>query len=107
MIAGTGWRDAIEYLLDVEIHMHDRQHVGIALTDPVSTAALHDFAQLPGVLRAEATRDAPVRLSHGLRSYRTSVSGLDADSQMRPLLDARFRRAPVPSAGIVLNQRLA
>ncbi len=107
MIAGTWWRDSVDYLLDVEITMRDRQSVSVALTDPVSTAALYDFAQMPGVLRAEADRDAPVRLSHGLRSYRTSVSGMASDSQMRPLLDARFGRAPVPSAGIVLNRRLA
>lgn len=107
MIAGTWWRDSVEYLLDVEIPMRDRQDVSVVLTDPVSTTALYDFAQLPGVLRAEATRDAPVRLSNGVRTYLTSVSGLDADSQMRPLLDAHFRRAPVPATGIVLNQRLA
>jgi putative ABC transport system permease protein len=59
------------------------------------------------VLRAEATRDAPVRLSNGLRSYRTSVSSLEPDSQMHPLLDERLRSAPVPAAGIVLNNRLA
>jgi putative ABC transport system permease protein len=107
MIAGTWWRDSVDYLLDVEITMRDRQSVSVALTDPVSTAALYDFAHWPGVLRAEADRDAPVRLSHGVRSYRTSVSGMSADSQMRPLLDGRFARAPVPTAGIVLNERLA
>jgi putative ABC transport system permease protein len=107
MIAGTWWRDSVDYLLEVEIRMRDRQDVLVALTDPVSSAALYDFANMPGVLRAEATRDAPVRLSHGLHSYRTSVSSLDADSQMRPLLDERLRGAPVPAAGIVLNNRLA
>jgi putative ABC transport system permease protein len=107
MIAGTWWRDSVEYLLDVEIRLHDRQDLSVALTEPVSSAALYDFAHLPGVLRAEATRDAPVRLSHGLHSYRTSVSGLEADSQMRPLLDEHQRRATVPTSGIVLNQRLA
>jgi putative ABC transport system permease protein len=107
MISGTWWRDSADYLLDVEIRMRDRQDIGIALTEPASTSALYDFARLPGVLRAEADRDAPVRVSNGQRSYRTSVSGLPPDSQMRPLLDEQLRRAPVPGAGIVLNNRLA
>ncbi len=107
MIAGTWWQDSVAYLLNVEITMRDRQTVSVALTDPVSNAALYDFAQWPGVLRAEADRDAPVRLSNGLRSYRTAVGAVDAGAQMRPLLDERFARATVPAAGIVLNQRLA
>ncbi len=107
MIAGTWWRDAADYLLDVEIRMRERQDVSIVLTEPVSSATLHDFAHMPGVLRAEADRDAPVRLSNGLHSYRTAVSGLVQDSQMRPFLDERFQHAPRPAAGIVLNNRLA
>ncbi len=107
MIAGTWWRDAVDYLLEVEIRMRDRQDVSVALTDPVSITTLHDFEQLPGVLRAEADRDAPVRVSHGVRSERTSLGGLAADSQMRPLLDERLRQLPVPESGIVLNDRLA
>lgn len=107
MIAGTWWRDAADYLLDVETRMRDRQDMSIMLIEPVSTTALYDFAHLPGVLRAEADRDAPVRFSNGTRSYRTSVSGLSVDSQMRPLLDAHFQKAPVPEAGVVLNVRLA
>lgn len=107
MIAGTWWRDSVDFLLDVEIRMRDRQDISVVLTDPVGSATLYDFAHLPGVLRAEADRTAPVRLSHGPRSYRTLVDGLAADSQMRPLLDARFQRVAVPTAGIVLNDRLA
>jgi putative ABC transport system permease protein len=107
MIGGTWWRDSVDYLLDIEMRMRDRQDVTIVLTEPVSSAALYDFAHLPGVLRAEADRAAPVRVSNGLRSYRTMVGALAADSQMRPLLDERLRRAPVPGSGIVLNDRLA
>jgi putative ABC transport system permease protein len=107
MISGTWWRDSAAYLLDVEIPLRDRQDIGIVLIDPASTSTLYDFARLPGVLRAEADRDAPVRVSNGARSYRTSVSGLPPDGQMRPLFDEQMHRVPVPTAGIVLNDRLA
>ncbi len=107
MIGGTWWRDSVDHLLDVEIRMRDRQDLSVLLTEPVSSTALYDFAQLPGVLRAEAERTAPVRLTNGVRSYRTSVGGLAPDSQMRPLLDARYRHAPLPAGGVVLNDRLA
>jgi len=107
MISGTWWRDAVDYLLDVEIRMRDRQEVSVALTEPASVSALYEFARLPGVLRAEPDRDVVVRLSNGPRTYRTSLSGLSRDGQMRPLLDEKLRQVAVPGAGIVLNQRLA
>lgn len=107
MIAGTWWRDAIDYLLEVEIRMRDRQQVSIGLTEPASSAALYEIARLPGVLRAEPDRDVAVRLISGPRSYRTSLSGLRPDGQMRPLLDERLQRIALPPAGIVLNRRLA
>ncbi len=107
MIGGTWWRDSVERLLDVEIRMRDRQDVSVVLTDPVARTALHDFARLPGVLRAEDSTAAAVRVSNGVRSYRTTLEGLDSQTQMRPLLDAQLGRAPQPAAGIVLNQRLA
>jgi putative ABC transport system permease protein len=107
MISGTWWRDSVDYLLDVELLMRDRQDVSIALTEPASTAALYEFSHLPGVLRAEPDRDVPVRISNGHRRYRTTLSGIPPDSQMRPLLDRDLRQARMPTAGIVLNNRLA
>jgi putative ABC transport system permease protein len=107
LIAGIWWRDAIDYLLDVEMRMRDRQEVSLALVEPVSVTTLNDFARLPGVLRAEPDRDVVVRLSNGPRTYRTSLSGLKPDLQMRPLLDENLQARPMPGEGIVLNQRLA
>ncbi len=107
MIAGSWWRDAVDYLLDVEIQMRDRQQVSIALTEPTSTSAMYALARLPGVLRAEPDRDVAVRLSNGTRTYRTSLAGLRSGGQMRPLLDANLQQIAMPGSGIVLNRRLA
>jgi len=92
---------------EADMALIERRGRGVVLTEPVSSAALYDFARLPGVLRAEADRAAPVRVSNGLHSYRTTIDSLAVDSQMRPLLDTQLRRAPVPESGIVLNDRLA
>ena len=107
MIGGTWWRDSIDYLLDVEIQYRERQDVRVLLTDPVARTALHDFAQLPGVLRAEPALDAPVRIAFGRRRVRTVLVGLDGDGAMNPLLDPQLKRSPLPAAGLVLNDRLA
>ncbi len=107
LIAGTWWSDALDYLLDVEFRMRDRQEVSIALIEPASTTTLYDLARLPGVLRAEPDRDVLVRISNGQRTYRTSLSGLKPDGQMRPFLDENLQIRPMPTEGIVLNDYLA
>lgn len=107
LISGTWWRDAIDYLLDVEFRLRERQHVSLVLTDPVASSAIQDVARLPGVLHAEAARDAPARFRNGHLSYRTTLLGLPEDSQMRQLLDAGLNPVALPAEGIVMSERLA
>ncbi len=107
LIAGTWWGDAIDYLLNVELRMRERQDVSVMLAEPASTSARYDLLRLPGVLSAEVDRMAAVRLRHAQRSYRTAIIGLPADSQQRLLLDADLQTVSLPSSGLVLNAPLA
>lgn len=107
LISGTWWRDAVDYLLDVEFRLRERQHVSLVFTDPVSSTAIHDLARLPGVLRVEAGREAQVRFRNGHRAYRTTLIGLPPDSEMRQLLDDRLREVELAPGGVVLSERLA
>lgn len=107
LVAGTWWGDAIDYLLDVEMRMRERQDVSLVLAEPASTTALYDLQRLPGVLAVEVDRLAAVRLRHQHLSYRTSIIGLPRDAQQRLLLDARLRAVALPDEGLVLNAPLA
>jgi putative ABC transport system permease protein len=107
LISGTWWRDAIDYLLDVEFRLRERQHVSLVFTDPVSSAAVYELSRLPGVLRVEAGREASVRFRLGHRSYRTTLIGLPPDSEMRQLLDERLHKVELPPTGIVMSRNLA
>jgi putative ABC transport system permease protein len=107
LISGTWWRDAIDYLFEVEFRMRERQDVSLILAEPTSTAALYELQRLPGVVRVEADRAAPVRLVHGHRSYRTTLTGLMPDATLRLLLDERLRDVPLPDDGLLMNRTLA
>jgi len=107
LISGTWWGGALEHLIDVELLMRERMHIGLNLTEVASGTAEYDFYKLPGVIAAEPERQAIVRFRNGHRSYRTSLIGLPPASEMRPLLDEKLRRVPLPLAGVVLNSRLA
>jgi putative ABC transport system permease protein len=107
LVAGTFWRDALEYLIAVQFHTLERAHVTLVLTDPVNDRARSEVAHLPGVLRTEAVRAVPVRLRAGHHTYRTTVTGLPAQAELRRLLDAALREVPLPPDGLLLTDRLA
>ena len=68
LVAGTFWRDALEYLVVVQFHALERAHVTLVFTNPVNDRVRAEVAHLPGVLRTEASRAVPVRLRAGHHS---------------------------------------
>jgi putative ABC transport system permease protein len=107
IVSGTFWRDAVNYLIEVQFNMADRGDVNVVFVNPVARSALHEISRLPGVLRTEAVRAVPVRLRAGHHTYRTAVSGFPPEAQLRQLLDTDLRRVPLPPDGILLSRRLA
>jgi putative ABC transport system permease protein len=107
LISGTWWRDAIDYLFEVEFRMRERQDVSLVLAEPASDSAVYELMRLPGVMRVEIDRSAPVRLLHGHRSYRTTLTGLSSGATLRLLLDDDLRDVPLPEEGLVINRTLA
>lgn len=107
LISGTWWRDAMDYLIEVEMHQRERQDVSVELVDATSSAAAYALQRLPGVLRAETHRSAAVRLRHGVHTYRTSVFGLGPEARLRQVLGPNLQPIALPEHGIVLNHLLA
>jgi putative ABC transport system permease protein len=107
LVSGTFWRDALEYLITVQFHALERAHVTLVFTNPVHDRARSEIAHLPGVLRTEVSRTVPVRLRAGHYTYRTAVTGLPEQAELRRLLDAALRQVPLPPDGLLLTARLA
>lgn len=107
LVSGTFWGDALEYLIDVQFHALDRADATLAFTNPVNDRARAEIAHLPGVLRTEVSRTVPVRLRAGHHTYRTGITGLPEQAELRRLLDAALREVPLPPDGLLLTDRLA
>lgn len=107
LIAGTFWTDAFEYLIHAEFGVRERPDIMIALAEPVSVSAMHEFTRLPGVLAAEGSRDVAVELRNGQYRVRASVIGLEPDARLRQVLDSRLRPLELPSGGITLSDLAA
>lgn len=107
VISGTFWRDVVEYMIDVQFNAAEREDASVVLTDPGASRVRHEIEDLPGVWYAEGSREVPVRLRAGHRTYRTGLVGLSRGALLRRLLDDRLAEVPLPGEGILLNDRLA
>lgn len=99
--------DSLEEMIDVTFNRADRQNATLVFFEPRGPAVLDDVRHMPGVLRAEPYRAAPVRLRSGPVSRRTVVVAKAPDGDLSRALDAASRAVDVPESGIVLSAKLA
>jgi putative ABC transport system permease protein len=79
----------------------------LSFVDATSERAVAELRAQPGVHFVETYRNVPVRLSNGRREYRTSILGLDAEPQLRRLIDSRHAPVALPPEGLLLTNYLA
>jgi putative ABC transport system permease protein len=78
-----------------------------ATVEPDSPDVLHEFRNVPGVLRAEPMRSVPARLHNGQRQRRVALSGLTEEGQLMRLVDSSGAISKPPRGGLMLSRKLA
>lgn len=107
IIIGGFFVDALDYLIQAQFGLAQRDTAFVAFTHPLDEPALKELGHMPGVLVVEGLRDVPVRLRAGTHRYLTGLAGIPARSSLRLLLDARLDPIPLPAEGVLLSQSLA
>ncbi len=107
IISGMFWRDALEYMIEVQFEAAQPGDAEIALVEPMSSRARHEIARMPGVMmtRGLARRRGPAGRRSPLLPDRHP--GHPAASELRRPLDADRNRIPIPAEGLLLTDRLA
>jgi putative ABC transport system permease protein len=100
-------RDAIDYLMDFQWDVAQRQNVSVSLIEPGSASALRDMGHLPGVISTEEFRSVPARLRFGHQSRRLAVTGMVPGSRLSRLLDESGTPIGLPPAGLLISAKLA
>lgn len=106
VVSGPFWRDALDYMIDVQFSIAQRADAQVALTEPMPSRSQREIERLPGVLQVEAAREFPARLVAGHHSNRTIVEGLPAAGRLRRLLDGVAMPVALPHEGILPTDRL-
>ncbi len=107
LVMGLFFRDSIDYMLDVQYWLADRDDIAVTFVEPTSYSALLDLQRIPGVEYAEGFRAVPVRLRFGHRSYRTGILGLPPNSDLHRTLNTNLQPVEPPAEGLVLTDYLA
>lgn len=106
LVSGRFGFDAVEWFMEVQFGLSQREDLTVTFRRPVNTRALGELAHLPGVLRTEGLRSVPVRFRAGSRSRDSVVVGHPSDSSLRRIIDLDGREHQAPPDGIVVSSTL-
>ncbi len=98
---------SLDFMIDASFVRAERQDATISFVDERHPGAEFDVAALPGVMRVEPYRLAPVRLRHGHLKKRTALYGKPPDPELSRVLDAALQPVSPPDVGIALTETLA
>lgn len=107
LMLGRFSADSLDYILDVQFGLQQRQDIGVNFVEPTSFSGLYELQHLPGVIYVEPRRMTPVRLKHGHLERRTLILGLTDEPRLNSLMDAELRPVELPKEGLVINSKLA
>jgi len=98
---------AIDYMVEVQYGMSQREDLIAIFTDPTSERSLYSLRSLQGVEHAEGFRVVPAKLQFEHRFYRTAVNGIEHNGSLMRLLDTELKTIELPEQGVVLTDYLA
>ena len=106
MISGTFWNDAVDFMVDVQFRIAQKQDLTAVFVAPTSRKAVYEIKGLMGIEHAEIFRTVPARLRFGHRSYRTAIQGIEPENHLYFLLDSHLKPIDIPRSGITLTDYL-
>jgi putative ABC transport system permease protein len=107
LVVGRYFTDVMEYMVDVQFRNVQREDVTIVFNEPRPARIRYEVANLPGVIYAEPFRNVPVRLRFEHHTYRTALTGISPQAELRRLVSRDLKTVILPTNGVVLTTQLA
>ncbi len=100
--------DAIDFVLDNQFSISQRQDMTFTFHEACSASAYADVMNIQGVIAAEPFRAVPVRLHHGHRTKRLAIMGLESEPSLFRVMDDQNRSIDFPDgSGLTITRKLA
>ena len=107
MMVGGFQEGAINEMVDVQYKMSQQEDMMAIYAEPTSHRSLYSLESLQGVEYAEGFRMVNARVKFEHRTYRTTINGLEPDSQLMRLLDTDLKPIRIPENGAIITDYLA
>ena len=98
---------AINYMVEIQYGMSQREDMIAIYTEPASKRSLYSLQSLQGVEHAEGFRLVPANFKFEHRFYRTALHGIEPEGSLYRLLDTNLNIIDLPEDGIILTDYLA
>ena len=107
LVVGMFMFDGVEYMMDLQFRVAQREDLSLTFNEPLAVSAGHDLAHLPGVARVELFQSVPARLRAGHRKREVAITGLEPGARLRRVVTAGGRIQALPPDGLVMSSMLA
>ncbi len=107
MISGTFAKDAVDFMVNVQFKLTQKEDMTVTFNEPASRKAVFELKGVRGIEHAEGFRSVTVRLRFNHIDYRTSIQGIEPANKLHALLDTDLKPYILPPAGLVLSDYLS
>ncbi len=107
LILGSFTLDAVNYIMDFQFRVAQRQDMSISFVEPTHWSTLHEVSHLPGVMKTESFRSVATRFRNGHYSRRVGIMGLEADNDLFRVFDTDENVIKIPKQGLLISAKLA
>lgn len=99
--------DAMDYLLDVQYELIQRDDLSLVFVEPTAYKAMEEIRALPGVLNVEPVRQLPVYFKYKHFRKKGAITGLSPNTDLRQVINQNLQPISVPEQGAVFSLTLA
>ena len=107
LIVGNFGKDAVDFLIDFQFGLQERQDASISFYEAVPARAISSMRHIEGIEAIESFRAVPARIRFSQFSRQTSLQGLGPKRELFRLLNTDGEEVDLPPDGLVLSAALA
>ncbi len=107
VVVGNFMRNSIDKVIETQFYDVQRYDLSVATVEPISTNAIHEFANLPGVHECEPRRFISARIRSRNRVRRVGIQGLPPDANLFQLKSRTGQTTSLPPDGMIISRKLA
>lgn len=102
LMVGSFQGDAIDYMIDVQYGLAQREHVAVGFDRALGPDAVLALARLEGVTDHMPFRGSPAHVSFGHRMIKTSIQAFPTSTGVHRAIDSQMQPIQLPREGILL-----